>query len=56
MDPMAMSIWGEMVTGMVLWCGGAITGEARTSPEFSRETFPVTVGRREGTRMERKSW
>ena len=33
MDPMAASVWGEMVAGVVLWCGGAIAGDNATSPE-----------------------
>ena len=24
MDPMAMSVWGEVVAGVVLWCGDAM--------------------------------
>ena len=43
MDPMAVSIWGEMVAGAVLWCSSAIAVESELIGVYSKDSMALVL-------------
>jgi hypothetical protein len=55
MDPMAASVWGEMVAGAVLWCGDAIAVESELIGVYMKDSTTLVLTREKHRRGVRRT-